>query len=123
MEDFRSEDRVGIEAGVSASEAGEALAEALEANRLADRLQHINAHRADTHDSPNARTVVLRQVSADLMEIEACVAEALHDAVAATPMTVENMNEYFTSIDFVIRLAKQVGQATQLEMRSSQREG
>lgn len=91
-------------------------------SRLADRLRCIDAHRTDGHDNPS-RTAALRAVSADLMEIEVHVTEAIRGAVVITPMTCETIEEYSPSIDLVLRLAKQISQVSQLEMRSSQLDG
>jgi len=91
-------------------------------SRLADRLKRIDAHRTDGHGNPS-RTAALRAISADLMEIEVHVAEAIRDAVVLTPMTCEAIEEYSPSIDLVLRLAKQISQVSQLEMRSSQLDG
>jgi hypothetical protein len=128
MDEFQNRGQFAFEHAVSAPEAGEAIAESLTAERpnlrLADRLKHIHDHRVDTRDSPTARTIALRGVCSDLMEVEAYVAEALRDAVTATPLTTENIEQSFSpSIDLVIRLARQISQMSQLEIRASGYEG
>ena len=123
MDDVQNEGRVPVEPTVSAPETGDANAESLRAerrnSRLNCRLKEIHDHRVDRRDFPTARTAVLRHISADLMDAEAFIAEALRYAMATTPVTLEDLDQYTPSIDLTIRLAKQITQTSQFEIRSS----
>lgn len=81
------------------------------------RLGPINDYRVDTSDNPTKHAVALRAVSSDLMDYQAHLAEAIQDAVTDTPLSLMNLPEYVPSMDLAIRLAKQIAQFSQLEIR------
>jgi hypothetical protein len=125
VEESHSSGQLDLENSASGFQAEEVAARTMAERlrrRVADRLKSINDHRVDTQDSPTARTAALRGICADLMEIEAHIAEALRDSLATTAMMAENIDEFSPAIDLVLRLSKQITQATQLEMRSAKHE-
>ncbi len=126
MDESQNEGPVAVEVAASAAETAEAIAESPAAEqpnlRLADRFKHIDDYRVDTRNCATALTAALQDVGADLMEVEAHMAEAFRDAVQAEPLTIESLELYSPPIDLLIRLTKQIAQVSQLGMRSAKQD-
>ena len=62
-------------------------------------------------------------VNSDLLEIELYISEALRRVLATGSMTTDEIETQSHSIDLMIRLAKQITQIANLEMRSRKAKG
>ncbi len=80
------------------------------------RLERILEHQAQSQSDPNPMIAVLGGVSADLTQLELYVAGLLLPLLA-TAETIDTVDEQTQAINQMIRLAKQIGQFTQLELR------
>jgi hypothetical protein len=86
------------------------------------RLECIDAHRADRPDCTRARRAALRAVATGLMEVEARVAVSIQQSLLLEDFTAETIERYSHPIDLQIRLCKQIVQIEQIDMRLAQQD-
>jgi hypothetical protein len=84
---------------------------------LAQQLNRIHEHRSASHQVPQLLTSVLRGVNADLLDVEACLAHTLRQELLEGEQSIESFVQSYPAIDTLIRLARQIAQLAQLEMR------
>ena len=84
-----------------------------------ERLKRIDNHRASTRQKTHLLTLIagLRGVNSDLLAVEACIAQILQREILGGMFTMEDLAEIAPAIDLQIRMAKQIAQFSQLEMR------
>ncbi len=90
---------------------------------LAARLQQIEDYRLDNQGFIDPRSIVLRHIGADMMDQQAKIAASLGKFTSATPLTIENMGQLSSSLNFLLRFSKTALQATQIEVQLTKRNG
>jgi hypothetical protein len=85
---------------------------------LAEQLERIRDYRANKFGTSSSRNAALRTISADLMEVEAYLAQAVRDEMDSGPLTVDELDTVEPAVDMMTRLAKQITQLAKLESQS-----
>lgn len=86
-----------------------------------EQLKRIDNHRAATRQKTHLLTLTaaLRGLNSDLLVVEACIAQILQRVILGGMFTLQDLAEVAPAIDLQIRMARQIAQISQLEMRST----
>jgi hypothetical protein len=103
------------------SETDVAAQSAIRRQEMQRRLDRVTAYGNASLSKRNHSLATLGSINSGLMRVNLYVEEALVQALATGPLTIEQVHKVQPSIDLLLRVTRQIDRLSQLEIKSKPR--